>query len=201
MCIHIHASCGTSKLQYCDCSESQLCLPCIFPLRLKGIFTYNFLDCTFLLYDFFLSTSSQRKWNAGFFPHTLSEWKTCMNSCFTSFTFPQRRPQTCNESWHFVFLLCITFPSWWSKMSWTYLKISMPGFCCEISGEIIFSLHCWVVFPYRGLGCGPLCSPASLRNWLSLYMCSLPDFPPAILVIQILRHTWNWISPCSLHAL
>lgn len=140
MCIHIHTSCGTSKLQYCDCSESQLCLPCIFPLRLKGIFTYNFLDCTFLLYDFFLSTSSQRKWNAGFFPHTLSEWKTCMNSCFTSFTFPQRRPQTCNESWHFVFLLCITFPSWRNKMSWLTWRSQCLGFAVRFLVQS--SPHC-----------------------------------------------------------
>lgn len=141
---------------------------------------------------FFLSTSSQRKWNAGFFLHTLSEWKTCMNSCFTSFTFPQRRPQTCNESWHFVFLLCITFPSWRSKMSWLTWRSQCLGFAVRFlvqSSSYCIAGWCSHTEDLGILGCGPLCSPASLRNWLTLYMCSLPRFLPAILVIQILRDT------------
>lgn len=60
--------------------------PCVFPLWLKGDFTYIFLHYTFLKHESLFSACSQRKSNTGSFPHTLSERKTCMNSCFTSFT-------------------------------------------------------------------------------------------------------------------
>lgn len=205
MCIHIHTSCGTSKLQYCDCSESQLCLPCIFPLRLKGVFTYNFLDCTFLSYDFFSFYC---------FPEEVKCWFLSSHSLrmkdmheFMLYILHLSSETSPDMQWELAFCFSSLYNiSQLTKQNvMTYLKISMPGLCCEISGAIIFLLHRWVVFPYRGLGYIGLWPslfsslPKELAHSLHVLSASFSSCDTCYPNSQ--RHTWNWTSPCSLLAL